>query len=470
MNIERIELTNGEVITLTDVYLSVSGSLFHSPLHYDICNYIAKQSNSSGLLRKVIENLYSSKSRRIRLITAVVWFVEFRRNDISQIFVLQDIESILKFRGTYSKKVVGVGSYPGEYIDKKHLVTLLFKSIVHHFFRFFSKDLPPNSVIIRGWVDVTESMYSKQINSSRLRIFPFPLGFKRQLQFINSCRIRNLNFDLDGLPYSISSIIKVLFLPNGMDKAIASIEISANQKYAYQLLKSKVSTVYTSDEFEAGAISMYELLLAADVKVVNTAHGIGLYCPYVAYTEFIGFTQSQGNFYYSRNSSIQVSVRDRQNSILPLLKAEDAKKLPLVFVLLHQNFDDYGLQTDARMLREIAYRISNISEKLGIPFYIKLHPNSSPSKVRELIAEVKGIPVVSWLDISMFRAVFITINSTALFDTLKYGPTLVFKDASYFPEVFYGSDIIEFKLDDLEHKLASLVDPENWIYSVKYKK
>ncbi|MBN2788509.1 MAG: hypothetical protein JXQ69_09340 [Paludibacteraceae bacterium] len=464
---ERIVMSNGSVIDLYDVYQSVSGTLFQSNIHYDICSYIVKQTGTVGLLRKVLENLYSSKSQRIRLITAAVWFVEFRQCEISEIFVLDDIKYLLEYRGFCNKKLFDMGIYSGEYVDKKHIVTLVLKSFAHRIFHFFSNTLPPGSTVIRGWVDVTESMYFEQLKFARLRIFPFPLGFRRQLKFIGSCKKKCLDFDLDGLPYSISSAVKALFLGTGRDEAIASIEISANQKYANQLLKSRVTKVYTSDEFEVGAIAMYELLIASDVKVINTAHGVGRYCPYVAYTEFNGFTSSQGEFYRSKNSLIKVNVRKFQNSSLPLKRAEDARNLPLVFVLLHQNFEDYGLQSDASKLREIAKNISVLSKKLKIPFYIKLHPNVSSTNIGKLAAEFGAIPATSWLDISKFRTVFITINSTAFFDTMGFGPTLVLKADSFFPEVYYGKDFVGFRLDELEHKLTALIDSENWLYAVK---
>lgn len=466
MSFEKVVMADGREIQLFEIYNSVSGSLFQSRIHHQVCSYLVGKPDVSELLAKVLVNLYCSKSIRVRLITSLVWFAEFKKEEIQEVCVLSDAFDMLKNKGFCQSKLNKLGVFNGEYIDKKHIITFLIKSLSHRLFRIFSKGLPDDSIVVRGWVDVTESMYMEELKFSRLRIFPFPLGIKRQLKFIKKCKKNGLDYDLSGLPYSVFPAVKAIFNSHGRDQAIASMEIMANQKYAIELLKSNVSEIYTSDEFEVGAVAMYELLIHAGVKVTNTAHGVGVYCPYVAYTDFIGFTHSQISFYLNNNKTIRGRCRSNQNSEIPLRKAEEAKDLPLAFVLMHQNFLDYGLVADADAMSLVAQKISDISIKLNIPFFIKLHPNSPPSKSKELERVFRGKLILNFSSINEYRPIFITINSTSFFDTMEFGPTLVYSGPSFFPEIYYGKDFIGFGLNDLEKKISALIKPEDWYYAV----
>lgn len=466
MSFEKVVMSNGREITLFEIYNSVSVSLFQSSIHHEVCSYLVGNSGVYELFDKVLINLYCSKSTRLRLITSLVWFAEYNKEEIQEVCVLNDAFDILIKRGFFKSKLSELGVFNGEYIDKKHIVIFLIKSLSHRLFRLFSKKLPDNIIVVRGWVDVTESMYMEELKFSRLRIFPFPLGIKRQLKFIGKCKKNGLDYELSGLPYSIFSAFKAIFNGHGRDQAIASMEIIANQKYAIELLKSNVTEIYTSDEFEVGAVAMYELLIDAGVKVTNTAHGVGVYCPFVAYTDFIGFTHSQISFYLKNNKMIRGSCRSYQNSKIPLRKAEEAKDLPLAFVLMHQNFVDYGLIADADAMSLVAQKVSDISIKLNLPFFIKLHPNSPPSKSKEFERIFCGKVILNYSSIYEYRPVFITINSTSFFDTMEFGPTLVYSGPSFFPEIYYGNDFIGFGLNDLEKKISALIKPEDWYHAV----
>lgn len=466
MNFEKVIMSDGREVKLFEIYKSVSGSLFQSRIHHEVCSYLVGNSGVSGLLAKVLVNLYCSKSTRVRFITSLVWFAEFNKEEIQEVCVLNDAFDMLTHKGFCQSKLRELGGFNGEYIDKKHIVNFLIKSLSHRLFRLFSKSLHDNSIVVRGWVDVTESMYMEELKFSRLRIFPFPLGIKRQLKFIWKCKKNGLDYDLSGLPYSIFPAVKTIFSSNGRDHAIALLEIIANQKYAIEILKSNVSEIYTSDEFEVGAVAMYELLIDAGIRVTNTAHGVGVYCPYVSYTDFIGFTNSQISFYLNKNKTIRGRCRSNQNSKIPLRKAGEAKDLPLAFVLMHQNFIDYGLVADADAMSLVAQKVSDISIKLNIPFFIKLHPNSPPSKLKQLERFFCGKVILNFSSINEYRPIFITINSTSFFDTMEFGPTLVYTGPSFFPEIYYGKDFIGFGLNDLERKISALINPEDWHHAV----
>lgn len=463
MKAEKVLLKSGRCVSLHEIYNLVSSSLFQSKIHYEVCEFMAGQHSASVLVKNVIENLYSSKSRRIRVVSALIWFVEYWQDEIEKIFTLKDAADVLVVRGICENKIEVVGEWSSAYIGKKYCFTLIAKAIANRLYSFFSKPMPHGSVIVRGWVEVTASMYSSVLESAELRIFPFPFGVRRQVRFVRDCKRKNIKYSLDGLPYSIISTVCLLFIGKRTDKAIALIECETYRNYARNLLISKPKSIYTSDEFEAGAVAMYSLLIEAGVSITNTAHGVGLYCPHVAYTSFKGFTLPQGEFYAIRNPGVNVGLRSQCNTILPLQRAEDAICFSPIFVLIHQNFEDYECLADAAALREVAGKVSEVSRNLGVNFYVKIHPNTPAEAASDVAESFGGAPVLKWEEIEGVRPIFITINSTTFFDTKGYGPILVYTGPSFHPELYFGNDFFGFTVDDLEGKLVGLLQPNKWL-------
>ncbi|MDE3740184.1 hypothetical protein PSH28_26585 [Pseudomonas resinovorans] len=463
MKVEKVLLRSGRRVSSRDIYSLVSSSLFQSKLHYEVCELMAGQHCTSKLVKHVIENLYSSKSRRIRVVSALIWFVEYWQDDIEKIFVLEDVANILVRRGVCESKIEVVGEWRSAYIEKKFYFTLIVKAFANRIYSFLSKPIPHGSVIVRGWVEVTASMYSSVLESAELRVFPFPYGVKRQARFVRDCKRKSIKCSLDGLPYSIVSAVCLFFMGKRADKAMALIECEAYHNYARKLLMSKPKSIFTSDEFEAGAVAMYSLLIEAGVSVTNTAHGVGLYCPHVAYTSFKGFTLPQGEFYAIRNPDVDVGLRSQRNIILPLQRAEDAICFAPAFVLIHQNFEDYECLADAAALREVAGKVSEVSRNLGINFYVKIHPNTPVEAASGVAKKFGGAPVLKWEELDGVRPIFITINSTTFFDTRGYGPMLVYTGPSFHPELYFGNDFFDFTIDDLEGKLENLLQPNKWL-------
>lgn len=463
MSVEKILMQNGEYLRLDEACSFSSNSLFQSRLHYEVCELIARKYQGSLLLRKIIENLYSSKSHRVRVITALVWFVEQYNDDIDKIYVFEDIFEVLTSRGLCKDAVTVIGPWGSEYIDRKHYRTLILKVFVNRLYRLFSRPIPKGSIIIRGWVEVTEAMYSAVLESAELRIYPFPFGVKRQTRFILDCRRKKYRMSLDGLPYSVGLAVRLFFLKSGGDEALALIELKAYQAYAKKLLRINPKSIYTSDEFEAGGVALYTPLIQAGVSVTNTAHGVGLYCPHVAYTDFLGFSLSQGGFYASRNTNISVRLRSHANVVLPLQVAKDVVNFPPVFVLIHQNFEDYGYQVEEEILYQIARKVSKVSLASNVKYFVKLHPNLPSGLAAEVSRKLGATPILKWEGLCGFRPVFITINSTTFFDTRGFGPTLVYNGPSFFPELYFGKNFLGFSIDNLSQQLSDLIQPQKWL-------
>ncbi|MEI8358389.1 MAG: hypothetical protein WCH13_07880, partial [Deltaproteobacteria bacterium] len=88
------------------------------------------------------------------------------------------------------------------------------------------------------------------------------------------------------------------------------------------------------DEYEVGAVAAGARLRQGGAAYVNTAHGIGLYCPQVAYTRFDYLNDYQAAFYRRMGNPMALNKREKMNSRLPFERneLEQADPLALVYV------------------------------------------------------------------------------------------------------------------------------------------
>jgi hypothetical protein len=462
MRAEQIRFVNGDVLSLKGLLVSVSADIYQTDLHYAICARLAAQLTEDPSLRQILENLFALKSSRVRTITAVAWLAQQRSVEIRCLEICDDIADALEELNILGVAVARRGRWKYGYVDARNGALLFLKALAHQLYRVFAKPLVPGRALVRAWVDVTEAMYPELIRTAELRIFPFPLSFARQLRFIRRCSRQGVQMSLDGLPYPILASWWVNFRGRNRDIGIAEIELKACRGYALQLVSAKPPTIHTSDEFEPGIPSLYGPVIAAGIKVVNTAHGVGWYCANVAYSEFRVYTKLQGDFYFSRNPDIQIEFRSRTNVRLPLDPVECSASSQVALVLIHQNFEDSRLMAEASALRRIAAEMLKAAQYWNIPLFIKLHPNTKIALKNKIKTSLGGVSLSSWESLRGFRPIFFVVNSTAFFETLEVGPTLVYSAPSFHPEFYYDGEFLRFTEDNLHEKVQQLVPVEAW--------
>lgn len=354
-----------------------------------------------------------------------------------------------------------LGSYSGAYIDYRHAVLLLQKAFIHRLFRLFSRPIRTGCSVIRAWVDVSEAMYGEQFSTADLRIFPFPLRVSRQLRFVLNCHRRRLRFCLDGLKYSLSRSALTLLQRQRRDLSMVSIELEASRRYGKMLLEGAPQLVATSDEFEIASFAMYEAPIAGGVKVINTAHGVGVYCPYVTYSEFYTFNDAQAQFYRAKNPAVVFHRRPPANTKIDLPK-HVAPHARLALVLIHQPFDTHGALLEAAANLRVGAELARVARRLGADYFIKLHPNTPQAAAESTCRDLGGTGLMTWSGLTLHRPIFFVFNSTTYFELQEAGPVFVYGGATFFPEIYFGSGCKLFNEESIERLVHVLRQPADW--------
>ncbi|MGY2398094.1 hypothetical protein [Pseudomonas sp. SDO5271_S396] len=406
----------------------------------------------------MLVNLYALKSSRVKDIAALVYYVSERQGEVVEIHANNDaIAALQALVGGEGIAFRSLGAAPGSYIERSTRLSIAMKVILNRLFRLVPSRVRISPSIVRGWVDVTEAMYPEDVFKSSLLLYPFPFGMARQFRFFRSVRQRGGDVRFAGLPYSLLGLWRLLIGNGAVDANVVRIETSAYQRYAQELISKGVRAVSTSDEFEVAAVALYEPLIEAGVTVLNTAHGVGLYSPYVAYSEFKGVNATQSAFYLQRCIELRPGLRKGKNTTLPLAPADACRSLPPAIVLLDQNFMAFGCDAEAQALRETQRVLEVFCAAAKVPLFIKIHPNSSATEQASGPEQIRN-----WVAINGFRPIFITVNSTAFYDVQGYGPILVCDEPSFFPQIYFGSDLLVYRYATLPAILNDLISESAW--------
>ncbi|MCI8210386.1 hypothetical protein AUC61_12640 [Pseudomonas sp. S25] len=458
MSLEYCVLTDGSVVQAVDIRAKYALSIFQTDLFYDVCEVLARRHRLEGVDHKVLVNLYALKSSRVKDIAALVYYVSEHLYDVAEVHGRDDSIFVLRaLVGTDALSIHSVGDAPGSHVERSARLSIAMKIIFHRVFRLIPSRVRTSDTVVRGWVDVTEAMYPEEVFESTLMLYPFPYGVARQFRFFRSMRRRGAKVKFVGLPYPFISLARLLLGGNKLDAHIVRLETLAYQRYARELIAMGVREVRTSDEFEVGAVAMYERLMDGGVEVVNTAHGVGLYSPYVAYSEFKGVNIAQSNFYRQRCPRMNPGLRRSKNSTLPLASADAARNLPPAIVLLDQNFMVFNCVAEAEALAETQRLLEAFCTSAKLPLFIKIHPNSAPTEQSDHVRQVRD-----WADLAGYRPVFVTINSTAFYDVQGYGPILVCDEPSFLPVIYFGEDLLVYRFDTLATMLENLISENAW--------
>ncbi|HIJ94487.1 MAG TPA: hypothetical protein HPP94_01835 [Desulfuromonadales bacterium] len=459
---ECVLLKDGRTIIFQDITNSVSADIYQDDLHYQVCESLADKYEIEKSLHQVLVNLLALKSFRAREITALCWYIENYKSNIVEVFAYDDVCLSLKSQGLGDIIVNQLGIAKVPLVTRRQTITVLVKAILHKLFRLFSRKPKVGVDVVRGWVEVTESMYPDIIRTAEVRVYPFPYGIIRQINFINKCRKLGVLWSFDGLPYSFKDIFRIVFAPNMFEIAITQLEYNAFSLYSREVMGWNPNTIYTSDEYEVGSVAFYSILTHNNIKSVNTAHGIGWYCPYVAYSEFRVFNHGQGDFYRKRNSSMALVLRERNNAILPIDYDSCRNATHVAFVLIHQNFDDFQMPAERSAQLRLGNLIKEASAKCKVPYFVKLHPNTRPSDVTAVSRSLWGDPLIEWKTLTGYRPIFILINSTTFFELRDIAPVLVYSAPSFKPELYFESGYNTVCLESCKEILVSLLNLDMW--------
>lgn len=456
------KMLNGDLVQINTLLEETSFDVYQSDLHYSLCETISKSLTLKPDEYKTIVNILAVKSLFVKQLSATLCFISNHQKEIQSLTADEKTIRTLRKVISPSFEIFENQKKSLPLVPRSHAVKCVLKALLHRAFRFFSSPTIHNQSIIRAWVDVSEKMFADDFPRSSIRIFPFNINVIRQIRFIKNCKAKSYSYSLDGLPYSLSKSLLSIFLKDELRlKKIAEFENSANLTYAHELLKLHPQRVLTSDEFEVASHLMYSYLIENGIKVTNCAHGVGLYCPYTAYSEYLYLTKNQGEFYRSRFCEMRISHQKTNPTSIRAL-TPPLQNARVAFVLIHQNFQAHNLKAEENILLAISKITKEASKQKGIPFFIKMHPNSKQKDIELAKSKLGGIPILQWVEIKNYRLVAVLINSTTFFDLKETMPVLIYKENTFTPELYFEHLSNTFNLTNLNAKLSELTQIDVW--------
>lgn len=420
----------------------LAADIFQRQSFYDLAGAFAKAAGASSDIEPVLHNLLAMKSSLLRDISAALFVFNHKPADVREISVAPSIAKVLaKFAPT--APIIEVSGMDSELISRKTVLTTVAKAIAHRFYRLGRKPYVPGKAIVRAWVDVSLKMYAEEVLTAQVRVFPFPLNRRRQKEFLRELTRREIDWTYDGLSYRMSALLGLLAAGSVYRPvAVAKFEHEAFAGFASEVVREKAGSIYTSDEFEVGAVAAGNTFRVAGKEYINSAHGVGFYCPRTAYSQFRFLTKSQADFYHQSAPHTQFSRRETANFSVTTAISGDGDGASIVFV--HQDFRSAGLQAEAHVEAQIISRLDALKLPANVSKFVKIHPNADPKLVGANLNDCKV--ATNWSDFGKTRSLFLTINSTAFYDLISAGDIAVFKDFSFTPGIYLEGEYQEFNL------------------------
>lgn len=462
MSSDRVIRHDGTHVSLAQLSGEVSASLFQTDLHYGLCAQVARAQVADEGVFKVLHNLLALKSRVLMGLTALLSEpapgLAPPRQVLLSPALARAVGPTLAERGI---EVVPLGR-DTPLLPRSVAVAFALKVVLHRLYRLLARPLLAGVPMVRAWVDVTDVMYGQLYERAQVRVFPFSYGLGRQLAYVRSLGRRGVRWSFDGVPYRLWDALAALLSPGATRHLrLARAEWRAYDRFGRDLLRAGVRQVYSSDEYEVGVVAAGERLRQGGAEYVNTAHGIGLYCPQVAYTRFDYLNDYQAAFYRRMGNPMALNKREKMNSRLPFERQDLEQAGPLALVYVHQNFEAYNLPSERAAQARIMGALSPLARSLGVQAVLKLHPNTPAARFRaDLPPDVRVAG--RWDELRGLRPVFLTIYSTAYYELAPVAPVLVYRAPTYSPQVYLDGDFQTFDVADLAGQVALLKDRATW--------
>lgn len=455
---ERYHDNNGVGHRLDGLQDELPSLIYLGSLHVDVCKKIASLQGYTGDEYRIYVNLLVKHSRAAKNITALISLIEHGNLEVSSIrsnyavkAVLEDFIDVADIRFS-SQNLEHYAFLQGRVVYK-----LFVKMVLHRCYRIFFRKKSLSRSLVRSWVEITETMFGERYDESSILIYPFYLNLNRHLRYIRHCFKSYQQVSLCGLPYRISDWLKIALQPKYLDRNYVRFESRAYREHGAELIRLPGSVMYTSDEFEAGAIVMVNEFRARSGRVVNKAHGLSFGCPYVAYDEFTVYNSAQRDYYARLSPDTRFTVKPRINAGFKDNMETDVKA-ERVIVFIEANYQKLGMTYEARLQEKVIEVIREVAQNLDLRAVIKAHPNRGETEYAAYTRQA-GITVIKHLnELGRVNPLFITIASAAYYDFRKFGPFLFVDDGYSDLRKFYGEELPVFAIKDLSKGISEFLN------------
>lgn len=342
----------------------------------------------------------------------------------------------------YGSKILKTRDSNFSFFKNESNVKITAKHIVNRLYYSFSKITANRrkrfKTLIKTWCDVDINLHRHKVASEQsfIVIYPFVANIKRGLNHIKYVQQHfPKRFSLMGIRYSHSKWINILFSKGiKRDLNLLHYEYQGAINHIKDLRGFKV--IYTSEEFMANNYLINKRLKNDKIRIINIAHGLGLYSPYSCFDQFKTLNNYQLEF-YSRFSEIEEikALYDDPKTITQL--SLSLTEYDLIFI--HQNYEDHSDK-----IRESVYQndLIEILNKYSTKHkcYIKFHPNTKYS--------VKKLTLKKFYNLKEYtntkkKKIFLGTLSTSYYSFRNEGIyVLVGEDKTLLKNIFGGKNII----------------------------
>jgi len=441
---------------LTDLDDMVPDTIYLSNLHVEICTRIATLMGLSGSEHRVYTNLLVKNSKKTKSITALISLVradKIKPVAIRSTFMSREfLEEYLDLSGIDLDLGLEV---PCSFIDRHHLKRVFVKLLLNRVYRFFFHRISSLSAV-RSWVEISQRMYSDKYPESVILIYPFYLNLKRHLNYVRQCFKEYNKVTLCGLPYSLLDYLKIALLSKNKDLNLVRFESNAYRRHALELVQLGVKHLYTSDEFEVGAVVLAATLQSKGAQVTNTAHGMSFGCPYASYDTFYVYNEAQRSYYSIKSPQVAYLVAPRSNTDPANCVMGSQGNKAIIF--LEANYERLGMKYYACLEKRTVDALRTLGENLGVKVYVKIHPNrKAPAELEDFT--VQGVNAIRHLsELADVEPVFVSFYSAAYYDFRHLGPFVFVYDGFVRPEEIYGeAKLACAPLDQIAEELNPLL-------------
>lgn len=334
--------------------------------------------------------------------------------------------------------------------------------------------------MLRAWFKLSEKIYlnklKKSLDHTIIYLTPHIINGKitlrqrKYLEFLKSNR-RNYFFYLPKINfYFLARVaIKIYFSSFPINIKIPLLQIIKERMEIDDFIKyitfqfPSIKEFYTKEEFLPESIYLTDQLQKNNIKVINSAHGLGVYGTIVNYNLFYVFTKIQEEHYKEKaNTKFELF-----HSIKPINRETTVdKEFALLFI--HQNV----LSTPSRrstvsidIYKEVLNYVEKIALDLNIHVFAKYHPGSTErdkilSNKINIINRIEDLP-------EEYRYLAITLHSSYVLELLERMPFLIINPENrmnlkdFFPDT---NSIYTYTYKDFKKKIERFLENPSVYY------
>lgn len=291
----------------------------------------------------------------------------------------------------------------------------------------------------KAYVDDIELVFDPDQAGVMRAVYPFPLNAMRQLRYFLFLRKNGYKFKTDGNPYSPVDLLRLLMRRDL--HSLQRMESRAQIRHAYEVAALGVKTVQMSDEFDVGNLDFCRAIRRLQVRIINSAHGVGTYLPIHAYHEFHVLTQHQRSYYkpiYDCEYRLRSLNVKKSNKGEPTVGHEFSK---VVLVFLSQTSFSVTQIVSENEVKVVARLAAEFASSPNVELLYRAHPNNhtaiTPLGFQPLrdLAAVNGHP----------GTIFVSLFSTCYLDPNFIGRKLLIRIGLIYPELVFDNmdDILD---------------------------